>query len=79
MIPRSFSNSISLVNKLLSRWFLPVSCAVMGVGGGETALGGDPQQIGDRTQLFVDDLLIHRKEGVSRRTQQGSKMGVSRS
>ena len=74
MIPRSFSNSISLVNKLLSRWFLPVSCAVMGVGGGETPLGGDPRQIDNRTQLFVDDLLIHRKEGVSRRAQQGAKM-----
>ena len=74
MISNRFSNSSSFVNRLLSRWFLPVSCAVMGVGGGKTALGGDPQRIGNSTQLFVDDLLIHRKEGVSRRAQQGSKM-----
>ena len=74
MISNCFSNSSSLVNRLLSRWFLPVSCAVMGVGGGKTALGNDPHQIGDTTQLFVDDLIIHRKEGVSRRVQQGSKM-----
>ena len=74
MISNRFSNSDSLVNRLLSRWFLPVGCTVTGVGGGETALGGGPRQIDDRTQLFVDDLLIHLKEGVSRRVQQGSKM-----
>ena len=75
MISNCFSNSRSLVNRLVSRWFLPVSCAVMGVGGGgNAALGDAPQQIGNKTQLFFDDLLIHRKEGVSRRAQQGSKL-----
>ena len=74
MIINRSSNSLSLVNRLWSKWVLPVSHAVMGVGGGSTVSGGDPQRIGNATQLFVDDLLIHRREGVARRVQQATKM-----
>ena len=74
MISNYFSNSLSLADRLWSKWLLPVSCAVMGIGGGSAVFGGDPHQIGNATQLFVDDLLIHRREGVSRRVQQATKM-----
>ena len=74
MISNYFSNSLSLADRLWSKWLLPVSCAVMGIGGGSAVFGGDPHQIGNATQLFVNDLLIHRREGVSRRVQQATKM-----
>ncbi len=74
MISSWFSDLISLVNSLLSRWFLPLVCVVAGIGVGSTVLGDEPQQIGNATQLFVDDLLIHHKEGVVRRVQPATKM-----
>ena len=74
IISNSSSKFLSLANRLWSRWFLPVSCAVMDIGGGSAVFRGDPQQIGNATQLFVDDLLIHRREGVTRRVQQATKM-----
>ena len=74
MISNCFSNSLSLINRLWSRWFLLVSCVVMGMGSGSAAFGGGPLRIDTKTQLFVDDLLIHHREGVARRVQQAAKM-----
>ena len=74
MISSWFSDLISLVNSLLSRWFLPLVCVVVSIGVGSTVLGDEPQQIGNATQLFVDDFLIYHKERVVRRVQQAAKM-----
>ena len=74
MISNYFSNTHVLVKKLWSRRFLLVSCVVMGMGIGSTVFGGEPLRLDTKTQLFVDDLLIHHKEGVVRRVQQAAKM-----
>ena len=76
-IPSCFqtrSNILSLSHRLWLKWSLLLSCAVMGMGSGSAVIGGEPLRIDTKTQLFVDDLLIHHKEGIVRRVQPATKM-----
>jgi len=84
IIRKRVPNSLPLTYRLRPKWLVLVGLAAMGLAAAKAACadegkaGGDgrprPRRIGHATQLFVDDVLIHRREGIVRRVQPGTKM-----